>query len=111
MGQQLNALEHSDQPYVKAVDDFSHLAYIQFVKPFIKLFWYPGGYETKTKHCEKLLKGKTEKVSSTMILSLVVRSFRCCMSIVVLGNPRAFEAPKRYCRIQKKAGLLGHVVK
>lgn len=65
MGQQINALENSDQPYVKALDEFSYIAYEVFVKPFIKfpLIWHLGGYDKKTKDCLKTLKDFTEQVS------------------------------------------------
>ncbi|CAD5207485.1 unnamed protein product [Bursaphelenchus okinawaensis] len=64
MGCQINALENSEQDYVKAVHKFNHLAYIKVMKPYIAipLVWNYCGYEADTQKALNVLKNQTKTV-------------------------------------------------
>lgn len=70
MGVQMDALNHSDSLYVKAVQQFNNLAVLYSQKPYYWFFnnlgWKLAGHEKKTLEVLKVLKDTTDEVRRTV---------------------------------------------
>lgn len=63
MGVQLNAQQNSDQPYVKAVEDFNYLACTRSLHIYLRprFMWRLFGYEQKEDKIVEVLHSFTNK--------------------------------------------------